>query len=87
MDLTHKVIVGIVLVFLIVAVLRVFQTPLRLTLKLAVNTLLGFGALWLVNLTAGFTGLALGLNLWNALTIGILGFPGLILLVLLQWIL
>ena len=51
------------------------------------NVLLGFAALWLVNATAGLTGLTLGLNLWNALVIGVLGLPGLGLLLLVQWIL
>jgi hypothetical protein len=38
----------------------------------------------MLNLAAPLTGLSLGLNLMNALTVGILGLPGLILLVLLQ---
>ena len=63
------------------------QRPLRLALKLLVNTLLGFLALWVVRLTAGVTGIALGLNLWNALVIGILGLPGFALLLLVQWVL
>jgi inhibitor of the pro-sigma K processing machinery len=87
MDLMQKVAVGLVALFLIIALLRIFRAPLRLALKLLLNTLMGFAALWLVNLTAGFTGLALGVNLWNSLVIAILGFPGLILLILLQWIL
>ena len=40
-----------------------------------------------MNLTSGITGLTLGLNLWNALVIGILGLPGFGLLLLVQWIL
>ena len=54
-----------------IALIRVFQTPLRLALKLLANTLLGFWPLWVVNLTAGVTGITLGLNLLNALVIGI----------------
>ena len=38
-------------------------------------------------MTAGLTGLSLGLNLFNALTIGVLGVPGLGLLLLLKWVL
>ena len=37
--------------------------------------------------TSGITGLTLGLNLWNALVVGILGVPGLVLLLLVQWVL
>lgn len=87
MDLGQKVIVGLLAVFLLIAVLRVFRAPLRLALKLLANTLLGFAALWLVNLTAALTGVSLGLSIWNALTVGILGLPGLVLLLLAQWVL
>lgn len=87
MDLNQKIIAGILAGFFLIALLRVFSTPLRLALKLLANTLLGFLALWVVNLTAGVTGIALGLNLWNALTVGILGLPGFVLLLLVQWVL
>ncbi len=87
MDLTQKVIAGILVAFLLIALIRVFQVPLRLMLRLLLNTLTGFFALWLVNLSSGFTGLFLGLNLWNALVVGVLGLPGLALLILLRWIL
>ena len=60
---------------------------LRAALKLLLNTLLGFLALGAVRLTAGLTGIALGLNLWNALVIAVLGLPGFVLLLLVQWIL
>ena len=33
------------------------------------------------------TGITLGLNLWNALVIGVLGLPGFLLLLLTQWVL
>ena len=87
MDLSQKILVGVLAVFLLIALIRVFQAPLRLALKLLGNTLLGFLALWAVNLTAGVTGITLGLNLWNALVIGVLGLPGFVLLLLTQWVL
>jgi len=87
MDLTQKVAAGLLIAFLTIALLRVFRTPLKLALKLLFNTLLGFAALWLVNWTSAFTGLSLGVNLWNALTVGILGLPGFVLLLLVKWVL
>ena len=87
MDLSQKILVGVLAAFLLIALIRVFQAPLRLALKLLVNTLLGFLAPWAVNLTAGVTGITLGLNLWNALVIGVLGLPGFVLLLLTQWVL
>ena len=87
MDLSQKIIAALLAAFFLVALIRVFRTPIRIALKLMANTLLGFLALWAVNLTAGFTGVMLGMNLLNALVIGILGLPGFVLLLLTQWVL
>ena len=83
----HIVIAAILAGFFLVALIRVFSSPFRLALKLLLNTLLGFLALGAVRLTAGLTGIALGLNLWNALVIAVLGLPGFVLLLLVQWVL
>lgn len=61
--------------------------PVKLALRVLVNSALGFGAVWLLNLTAAVTGIRLGLNVFNALFIGVLGVPGFGLLLLLQWVL
>ena len=84
MGLEVKLTAVLLCVFLVLGIIRLFAAPLRLALKLILNTLLGFLALFLLGLTAPLTGFALGLNLFNALIIGILGVPGLVLLVLLQ---
>lgn len=73
MDLNQKIIAGLLLAFFLITLLRIFRTPLRLALKLLMNTALGFLALWAVNATAAVTGVALGLNLLNALTVGVWG--------------
>ena len=86
MDLNQKIIAGLLAGFFLIALLRVFSAPLKLAVKLLVNTLLGFFALWAVNLTAGVTGIALGVNVFNALVIGRLGLPGFLLLLLVQWV-
>ena len=84
MGLEVKIAIAFLCVFLILGVVRLFAAPLKFVLKLILNTLLGFLALFLLGLTAPLTGFALGLNLFNALVIGILGVPGLVLLLLLQ---
>ena len=76
-----------VILFLAVAIVKLFSAPLKIALRGALNSALGFGAVWLLNLTTAVTGLSLGLNLFNAVTIGILGIPGLGLLLLMQWVL
>ena len=84
MGLSEKIALGFLCAFTALGVLRLFAAPLRLALKVLFNTLLGFAALLCVNLCAPLTGFSLGLNLFNALLIGILGLPGLALLVLLR---
>ncbi len=84
MGLTEKLTLGFLCAFAALGVLRLFSAPLRLALKVLFNTLLGFAALLALNLTSALTGFSLGLNLFNALVIGILGVPGLVLLVLLK---
>ncbi len=84
MGLTEKIALGLLCAFVLLGVIRLFSAPLRLALKVLVNTLLGFAALFLLNLASGLTGFSLGMNLFNALIIGILGVPGLALLVLLK---
>ena len=87
MSVVEKIALGLTLLFLVVVCLRLFAAPLRLALKVAFNSALGFGAVWLLNLTAALTGIRLGLNVFNALFIGVLGVPGFGLLLLLQWVL
>ena len=87
MDLNQKILAALLAAFFLIALIRIFSAPLRLAVQLLGNTLLGFVALWAVNMTAGITGLALGLNVWNALVIGVLGLPGFVLLLLAQWVL
>ena len=87
MDVGRMLMVLFLSGFFLLVLLRLFRSPLRLVLKLLLNTLLGFLSLWAVGLTSSVTGVTLGLNLWNALVIGILGLPGFVLLLLTQWVL
>ena len=87
MSVVEKIALGLTLLFLVVVCLRLFAAPLKLALKVAFNSALGFGALWLLNLTTSVTGLSLGLSWFNAIVIGNLGVPGFGLLLLVKWVL
>lgn len=87
MDLSQRVMAGLLAVFVLTALWRVLRAPLALAVKLLGNTLLGFLALYAAGLSAPWTGVTLGLNVWNALTVGVLGVPGFVLLLLAQWVL
>ena len=73
--------------FLIVVLIRILSAPLRLAIKLLANAVSGLVALILVNFLSPVTGVYLGLNLVNALIVGIFGLPGLVLLILAKWVL
>ena len=87
MSVIEKCALGLVLLFLAVACAALLRKPLKMVLRVVLNSALGFGALWLLNATAAVTGISLGLNLFNALTIGVLGVPGLGLLLVVLWVL
>ena len=87
MDLKTTLLAGAGILAAAAMAARAFSAPLRLVGKATVNTLLGLGALLLLNALSPLTGLSLGLNLFNALVVGILGVPGLGLLLLVQWVL
>lgn len=56
-------------------------------LPAAVNGFLGLAALLAVNVSSQYTGVHLGFKVFNGLVAGILGIPGVVLLVLVQWVL
>ena len=53
-------------------------------LKLLGRSILGFAALLLFNIAGGGIGLSIGLNVFNAGVLGLLGIPGFALLLVLQ---
>lgn len=87
MSLIEKIAVGLMIAFFVLALGRLFKSPLKLILRIAINALLGFAAVWVLNLTTKFTGLSLGLSWFNVGVIGVLGLPGFFLLLLLKWVL
>ena len=80
------ILVVIAAVFLVWLVIRLFRKPIRWILKLLLNTAIGFAALFLLNFFGSAIGITLGLNWINALVIGVAGFPGLVLLLLIKYL-
>lgn len=72
--------------FLVLA-LAVLRKPLGWLGRLAARTGAGLGVLWALQWGGGFLGLHLGVNLLNALVLGLLGVPGFGLLAALEWML
>ena len=86
MEIAEKALLAVFALFALLAVLKLFASPLKLAGRLLVNTLLGFALLGLLNVLGVLAKLSLGLNLFNALIIAVLGVPGHALLILLRMI-
>lgn len=71
--------VGILLILLFG---RILVVPLQIVLKLVYNGLIGGLVLWLVNLIGSPMGFTLPITIWTALIVGLLGIPGVVLLIL-----
>jgi len=74
---------GILLLYVLV---RLLFVPLRWTLVVVYNALLGGVALWLINAVGHYVGLHIGLNFITALVAGFLGIPGVLLLIAVQYL-
>ncbi len=77
---------AIVIVALVLIAILIFTKPIRFILKLLLNTLIGFVALILINKFGASLGISLGVNWINAAVVGVLGIPGLALLLVLKWL-
>lgn len=80
----EKIILPVIAGLLLFGLVRLLLLPMRLVWKLLINGISGVLLLWVVNLTAGFTGFSIPVNLVTAIISGTLGLPGIILLAILQ---
>lgn len=74
----------LLLTMAVLAALVVLRRPLGALIKLLIRCAAGLGGIWLFNLAGGLIGVQVGMNLFTALAVGLLGLPGLGLLLLLQ---
>ena len=72
---------------LLCAALLVLRRPAARLLRLALRSSVGLAILALFSQVGHLIGVSLGVNLVNALVLGLLGIPGFGLLLLFQWVL
>ena len=70
---------------LALSILALLHRPLGRLLRLAARSAVGLAVLALFSQVGQFIGVSLGVNLVNALILGVLGVPGFGLLLMLQW--
>lgn len=84
---------GLIILAWVVGVLIVFAfgkamlLPLKIILRLVINGIIGGIVILIINLIGSPLGFTIALNPVSALTAGILGLPGVILLVILKFLL
>lgn len=84
-DITLGTAVGYALGILIICIsARIFFVPIKMVLRLILNSALAVGVMFLINLAGPLINLYIGINPISALVVGILGIPGLCVLLLLQ---
>jgi inhibitor of the pro-sigma K processing machinery len=76
----------IVPVLIAIFVIKLLFSQVKLIWKIAVNSLSGFICLWLLNLASGLTGIVFEINFITALVVGFLGIPGILLLLVFQFL-
>ena len=87
METLNTVLLLALAVIVVIVLIRIISAPIKLIFKLLVNTAIGFGILFLINLVGQNFGFQLEMNLLHALIVGIFGIPGVVVLILLQFLL
>ena len=73
--------IGIIMLWLVI---KIFAKPIKWIFKLLLNSLIGFAALFIFNYLGTFIGIELTVGWVSALIVGVLGIPGIILLLLIE---
>ena len=87
METLNTVLLLALAVIVVIVLVRIISAPIKLIFKLLINTAIGFGILFLINLIGQNFGFQLEMNLLHALIVGIFGIPGVVVLILLQFLL
>ncbi|HHU69154.1 MAG TPA: pro-sigmaK processing inhibitor BofA [Thermoanaerobacterales bacterium] len=75
---------GIIILYIVG---RILFVPLKFVFRLLINGLVGGLLLWLINIVGEAFGFAIAINPVTALVAGILGVPGVVLLIALKYVL
>ena len=84
METLSSILMAAAVIAVIILLLKIIAAPMKLAFKLLLNALFGFIILFVFNFFVDFVGFTLGINWVNALIIGCLGVPGVILLILIK---
>lgn len=79
---------GVIIIVAILAliVFIILRKPFKIVFKLLLNTVVGFLTLFGINYLGAFIGISIAVNWLNAVIVGVLGIPGVALILLLKWL-
>jgi len=66
---------------------RLFIIPIKIIVKLLINSILGGFLIFLINLIGVYFNFHIGINLITSIFVGILGIPGVIIIIIIRLIL
>lgn len=79
--------VVVIAILLIILLIKLLKTPLKWLWKFLINALTGVIILFVTNLLGSVLGFSLDITWLNAIVAGLLGFPGVLLLLVIKYIL
>lgn len=80
----NNIIVYIACIFFLFIFGKIFIVPIKTMLKLVVNSVIGGVVIFLINFIGAYFNFHIGLNLVTSIFAGILGIPGVIVLVIIK---
>jgi len=66
---------------------RLFIIPIKIIVKLLINSILGGFLIFLINLIGAYFNFHIGINLITSIFVGVLGIPGVIIIIIIRLIL
>ena len=63
---------------------RIFIVPIKKTIKLVLNSILGGVVIFIINLIGANFGFHIGLNIFTSILVGLLGIPGVVCLIVVK---
>ena len=63
---------------------KIFIVPIKKIIKLIINSILGGALIYIINIIGEGYGFHIGLNIITSILVGILGIPGVVLLIILK---
>lgn len=86
MVVEHPWIIAVAVAVLLFIFFLIFKTSIKIAFKILINAAVGFVLLFVFNGLGSVIGVTLAFNWVNAIVAGILGIPGIALLLILRWL-